>query len=87
MEEDSDKNLRATKALGIRTSLPHWKGLLHGSFALSRNCTKMNEKAKVIESTKKDEAPNESDPAVDEAVEVVSEMLRMCWPNNGWVHK
>ena len=67
MVEDSMKNVRAAKALGMRTILI--KGKKSGS-----GDAESDQKAKEAEKTKPGDAPDESDPAVDAAVEVASEI-------------
>lgn len=66
MVEDSMKNVRAAKALGMHTILVAGKGSLQASSA--------EEKAKRAEATGTEDVPDETDPAVDGVVEVASEI-------------
>lgn len=63
MVEDSMKNVRAAKALGMRTILIKGK-----------KSAESDQKAREAEATKPGDAPDETDPAVDAAVEVASEI-------------
>jgi FMN phosphatase YigB (HAD superfamily) len=80
MVEDSMKNVRMAKSLGMRTILVTGKGRSvkrrHGAVPDldAKNETKLDKMANDAEATKPDDAPDESDPAVDAAVEVASEI-------------
>eukprot|EP00578_Thalassiosira_sp_NH16_P007782 CAMPEP_0181121528 /NCGR_PEP_ID=MMETSP1071-20121207/24792_1 /TAXON_ID=35127 /ORGANISM="Thalassiosira sp., Strain NH16" /LENGTH=295 /DNA_ID=CAMNT_0023206365 /DNA_START=72 /DNA_END=959 /DNA_ORIENTATION=+ len=75
MVEDSMKNVRAAKALGMRTILVVGRGRKRrGSADESENDTKLDKLATDAEATKAGDAPDETDPAVDAAVEVASEI-------------
>jgi len=65
MVEDSMKNIRAAKALGMKTILIMGKGRKHQS---------LNKNASLAEATKVGDAPDENDQAVDAAVESVAEI-------------
>lgn len=65
MVEDSMKNIRAAKSLGMKTILIMGKGRKHQ--ALSKN-------ASLAEATKVGDAPDDTDQAVDAAVETVAEI-------------
>jgi len=69
MVEDSMKNVRAAKALGMRTILV--RGRRSGT---DGGDATLDQKAKDAEATKAGDAPDESDPAVDAVVEVASEI-------------
>eukprot|EP00567_Pseudictyota_dubia_P018284 CAMPEP_0197444282 /NCGR_PEP_ID=MMETSP1175-20131217/9811_1 /TAXON_ID=1003142 /ORGANISM="Triceratium dubium, Strain CCMP147" /LENGTH=288 /DNA_ID=CAMNT_0042975049 /DNA_START=158 /DNA_END=1027 /DNA_ORIENTATION=+ len=66
MVEDSMKNIRAAKKLGMKTVLVAGKGAL--------TCGDKGDGAEAAEATKTGDAPNASDPSVDVAVEVAAEM-------------
>ncbi|KAL7530628.1 hypothetical protein ACHAXR_003602 [Thalassiosira sp. AJA248-18] len=75
MVEDSMKNVRAAKALGMRTILVVGRGRRRsGSSSATSSDAKMDQNAKDAEATKPGDAPDETDPAVDAAVEVASEI-------------
>lgn len=65
MVEDSMKNIRAAKALGMKTILIMGKGRKHQA---------LNKNASLAEATKVGDAPDENDQAVDAAVETVAEI-------------
>lgn len=65
MVEDSMKNIRAAKALGMKTILIMGKGRKHQT--LCKN-------ASLAEATKVGDAPDEKDQAVDAAIESVAEI-------------
>ncbi len=65
MVEDSMKNIRAAKALGMKTILIMGKGRKHAA---------LNENASLAEATKVGDAPDDRDQAVDAAVETVAEI-------------
>ena len=69
MVEDSMKNTRAAKALGMKTILVVGKGRRKGN-----NSRELDQKALDAEATKPGDAPDETDPAVDAVVEVASEV-------------
>jgi FMN phosphatase YigB (HAD superfamily) len=85
MVEDSMKNVRAAKALGMRTILvlgrgrrrircrTGWGGMNEDADDIAEEI-KLDILANEAEASKADDAPDESDPAVDAAVEVVSEI-------------
>ena len=66
MFEDSMKNIRAAKELGMKTVLIAGKGRLSGGYTAAS--------AAAAEATKPGDAPVTSDPAVDVAVEVVADI-------------
>lgn len=66
MVEDSMKNVRAAKALGMRTILVAGRGRRKGG---QGDANAMDQKAKDAEATKPGDAPDETDPAVDAVVE------------------
>jgi len=70
MVEDSMKNTRAAKALGMKTILVVGKGRRKGATP----STELDQKALDAEATKPGDAPDETDPAVDAVVEVASEV-------------
>ena len=74
MVEDSMKNVRAAKALGMQTILVVGKGR-RGGGEDEKNDTNLDRNADEAEATKAGDAPDESDPAVDAAVEVASEIV------------
>lgn len=65
MVEDSMKNIRAAKALGMKTILIMGKG---------RKQKALNKHGMDAEATKVGDAPDDRDPAVDAAVETVAEI-------------
>ena len=65
MVEDSMKNIRAAKALGMKTILIMGKG---------RKQKALNKHGLDAEATKVGDAPDDRDPAVDAAVETVAEI-------------
>jgi putative hydrolase of the HAD superfamily len=70
MVEDSMKNTRAAKALGLKTVLIAGRGRLRPTSGGGAESTKALE----AEATKHGDAPIKDDPAVDVCVEVCSEM-------------
>lgn len=74
MVEDSMKNVRAAKALGMRTILVVGKGRRRGSSDSGENDAELDKNANDAEATKPGDAPDETDPAVDAVVEVASEI-------------
>lgn len=68
MVEDSMKNVRAAKKLGMKTILVAGKGALSGSIK--------GDGAEAAEATKPGDAPNTSDPSVDVAIEVAADMKK-----------
>ena len=70
MVEDSMKNTRAAKALGMKTILVVGKGRKGNNNKDKAN----NSNANAAEDTKPGDAPDETDPAVDGVVEVASEI-------------
>lgn len=71
MVEDSMKNVRAAKALGMRTILVAGRGKSKKSGAMGDS---VGHSAAEVERMKAGDAPDESDPAVDAVVEVASEI-------------
>ena len=65
MVEDSMKNIRAAKALGMKTILIMGKGRKHQTLGKNAN---------LAEATKVGDAPDEKDQAVDAAIESVAEI-------------
>mmetsp|Transcript_19488 Transcript_19488/g.29410 ORF Transcript_19488/g.29410 Transcript_19488/m.29410 type:complete len:163 (-) Transcript_19488:165-653(-) len=65
MVEDSMKNIRAAKSLGMKTILIMGKG---------RKQQALNKGASLAEATKVGDAPDDKDQAVDAAVETVAEI-------------
>lgn len=74
MVEDSMKNTRAAKALGMKTILVVGKGRRKGTAASVNESGELNKKANDAEATKAGDSPDETDPAVDAVVEVASEI-------------
>jgi len=78
MVEDSMKNLRAAKALGMKTILVVGKGRRRNSSSNgsdgSDSSLLLDRNAEDAEATKPGDAPDETDPAVDAVVEVASEI-------------
>lgn len=80
MVEDSMKNVRAAKALGMKTILVVGKGRRRNSSSVSGNSDGSDgnllsdRNAENAEATKPGDAPDETDPAVDAVVEVASEI-------------
>lgn len=72
MVEDSMKNVRAAKALGMKTILVVGRG--RRKQGMDENDATSDKKANDAEATKAGDAPDETDPAVDAAVEVASEI-------------
>lgn len=70
MVEDSMKNIRAAKSLGLKTILVCGEGRKGGRRAHDGR----DEAALAAEATKPGDAPDESDPAVDATIEVASEV-------------
>ena len=66
MVEDSMKNIRVAKALGMRTVLIAGKGRLTGGG--------IGGGGSAAEETKPGDAPDSTDPAVDVAVEIAADM-------------
>mmetsp|Transcript_3681 Transcript_3681/g.8117 ORF Transcript_3681/g.8117 Transcript_3681/m.8117 type:complete len:294 (+) Transcript_3681:82-963(+) len=73
MVEDSMKNIRTAKALGMRTILVCGRGRKKGGSTDDKDAT-LDQNAKDAEATKPGDAPDETDPAVDAVVEVASEI-------------
>ena len=67
MVEDSMKNIRAAKALGMKTILIMGKGRKQRGLTSNNNAT-------LAEATKVGDAPDDQDQAVDAAVETVAEI-------------
>ena len=75
MVEDSMKNTRAAKALGMKTILVVGKGRRKGTAdSDNKSGELLNKKANDAEATKAGDSPDENDPAVDAVVEVASEI-------------
>jgi FMN phosphatase YigB (HAD superfamily) len=75
MVEDSMKNIRRAKQLGVRTCLVSGAGRLLTIAATKNSDTTRNE-AEEAEATKPDDAPVWNDPAVDLAIEIVEELRK-----------
>ena len=71
MVEDSTKNVRAAKSLGMRTILIMGQGRRKGN---SSGDATLDQNAKDAEATKAGDAPDATDTAVDAAVPVASEV-------------
>lgn len=75
MVEDSMKNIRVAKSMGMKTILVVGKGRKRtGGHQRDSSDTKLDKNANNAEKTKAGDAPDETDPAVDAVVEVVSEI-------------
>ena len=71
MVEDSMKNIRAAKAMGMRTVLVAGRGRLGG---VDDDDATASRRAEAAEATKPGDAPERNDPSVNVVVEVCSDM-------------
>lgn len=74
MIEDSMKNIRKSKELGMKTVLVMGKGRGVKNLAVNGNSKTSNTAADDAEATKPGDAPIANDPAVDVAIETVDEL-------------